>query len=148
MEIITNITYSEHRHGLKAFSRKYVNPILMIPVIHHKTVRHAMHNRDMIQALEVIMQYNWIPGSLRAGGTSGQSTYIKLAGDIVVNVYVIINDKGDRLCIMDVIQRKTVHNMIIAYVGDPVVFNHYMVELGVSELERYNDIRHLVEDDE
>lgn len=147
MEIITNVTYNEHRHSLKAFSRRY-EKMSIIPIINHKTVRDAMHNRDMIVALEVIMSYDWISGNMRPNTTIGQNSYIKLAGDIVVNAHVIINDKGDRLCIMDVIQRKTVHNMIIAYVGDTNTFNHYMTELGISELERYSDIRHLVEGDE
>ena len=93
------------------------------------------------------MSYNWVGGRMRAGSTVGQSTYIKLAGDIVVNVYVILNDKGDRLCIMDAVQRKTIHNMIIAFVGSPDVFDHYMIELNISELERYSDLRHLVEEE-
>lgn len=148
MEIITNVTYNEHRHSLKAFRVKYEKMSIM-PIINHKTVRDAMNNRDMIKSLEVIMSYDWISGnSMRPNTTIGQNSYIKLAGDIVVNVHVIINDKGDRLCIMDAIQRKTIHNMIIAFVGDTSVFNHYMTELGVSEFERYSDIRHLVEDDE
>lgn len=147
MEIITNVTYNEHRHSLKAFCVKYER-MTIIPIIHHKTIRDAMHNRDMIKALEVIMSYDWISGRMRAGTTIGQNSYIKLAGDIVVNVHIVINDKGDKLCIMDIIQRKTIHNMLIAYVGDTDVFNRYMVELGVSDFERYSDIRHLVEDDE
>lgn len=145
MEIITNVTYNEHRHSLKAFCLKYEKMSIM-PIVHHKTVRDAMHNRDMIEALEVIMSYNWVTGNMRPNTTIGQNSYIKLAGDIVVNVHVIVNDKGDKLCIMDAIQRKTIHNMIIAYVGDTQVFNHYMTELNISELERYSDIRHLEED--
>lgn len=147
MEIITNLQYDGYRHSLKAFVKKHVK-IMLIPLMHHKTVHHAFNNRNMIDAISVIMQYKWIPGRLAKGATTGQSTYLKLSGGIDVVVHLVINEAGDKLCIIDVNEPNAERAAIVSFVGDSKVFKHYITQLSFSEFEVYSRIRHLVEDDE
>ena len=146
MEIITNIHYDGHRHSLNAFAKKHVK-IMLIPMVHHKTVHHAFNNRNMVDALSVILQYKWIPGRLKPGCTTGQSTYLKLAGGINVVVYLITNAEGDKLCMVDVNEANSERALIISYVGEKATFEHFMTQLNVSDFEIYNRILHLEEDE-
>lgn len=147
MEIIANIHYDGHRHSLNAFAKKHVK-IMLVPLMHHKTVHHAFNNRNMIDAISVIMQYKWIPGRLAKGATTGQSTYLKLAGGIKVVVYLVINEAGDKLCMIDVVEANMARALIVSFVGNKSIFKHYMTQLNFSDFEIYSRIRHLVDDEE
>lgn len=147
MEIITTILYDGHRHSLNAFVKKYVR-IMIIPMVRPKIVHDAMNNRNMVDGISVLLTYMWIPGPLRADQTIGQRTYIKLSGGIKAIVHLFTNTNGDRLCMIDITKPDTPRALLIAFVGDKESFNKYMTEMGISELELYNRIRHLDEDDE
>lgn len=147
MEIITNIAYDGHRHALNAFTNKH-KKIMLIPMMHHKKVEDAFNNRNLVDAIEVILNYKWITGRLATNATTGQSTYLKLAGGIKAIVYLIANEAGDRLCLVDVDQPGAAKALIVAFVGDKNIFKHYMTQLNITDLEVYSRLLHLDEEED
>ena len=147
MEIITTIVYDGHRHSLNAFVKKYVKTMI-IPMVRPNIVNDAMNNRNMIDGISVLLTYKWIPGPLKAGQTIGQRTYIKLSGGIKAIVHLFVNADGNRLCMIDISEPEAPRALVIAYVGVKESINKYMSEMGITELELYNRVRHLEEDDE
>jgi hypothetical protein len=145
MEIITTVVYDGHRHSLNAFVKKHIK-IMIIPMMPAKVVHDAMNNRNMIDTISVILQYNWIPGRLKEGATTGQRTYLKLAGGLQAVVHLIINSAGDRLCMIDIIEPEAPRALIVAYVGNRAAFDTYMREMNITELELYSRLKHLEED--
>lgn len=146
MEIISNVQYNSKNHSVRAFVDKYVG-LRAMPIIHFKVIRDAMNNRDMVGSIEVILNYKWITGDLKTGTHTGQGAYMKLAGNIDVNVYIIASAEGDRLCIMDAAVKNSIRRLSIGYVGSNETLDLYMANLGVSKFELYSGIVHLEENE-
>lgn len=147
MEIITNLDYNEETHTLEPFLRKHFGPSLF-PMVSHKVVGNIMNGRNMVQAMEQLMSMDWRTMRLVKPTSTGQRTNVDLADGNTVSVHLLQSANKDKTVMMIVGDKKVINHMVIAYVGSEETFNGYLREIGITQYECYDNLIHLVEDEQ
>ena len=145
MEIITNLEYNKERHRLEPFIINHFKPAIF-PMISHKVVGNIMDGRNMIQAMEQLMVLDWRTMLQIGTPSTSQKTIVTLADDRMVCIYLLQTHAKDKMVMMVVGNKKDIEHIVIAYVGNQAMFDDYLKELNVSQIECYNNLIHLEEE--
>lgn len=147
MEIITNLNYNADEHNLHPFLHEHFKPVLF-PIVSHKAVGTIMNGRNMIQAMEKLLQLTWRTVRTSRPTESGQRTNVVLGDNTNVSVHLLQSGNKDKMVMMVTGDNESIHHLVIAYVGEKEMFHSYLKEMNISHLECYSNLIHLEEDEE
>ena len=145
MEIIVSLNHDPKRHTVEEFIAKYFEK-MSTTLMTHTAVHNMISGRSIADSIESIITTDWKYTRMVGSMVATQVHLIELVDEAWAHVYLLENAKRDKLVMYVSGQRLVALTVDLGFVGDKAIFDKYLTELSVSEIEAYTQILHLIED--